>query len=90
MTANEWFFLAWGILMLVGGVAYVFATERTLRWTYRSQERMTRLMMFGLIKNLRPIMSDQTAIRVSFWLGVVMAIVGAGTLSYLAIRWLTD
>ncbi len=90
MTAIEWFFLGWGLFMLTGGVAYVFATERTLRWTYRCQDRMARWLTFGLMrKAIGPIMSDETAIRVSFWMGVVMTVVGTGTLTYLAIRWLT-
>lgn len=64
----------------------MFATERTWRWTYRWQDRTTRWFTFGLMKKAIPIMTHNRAIRLSFWMGVVMTVVGVGTLAYFAIR----
>ena len=74
--------------MLVGGLAWVIAPERTLRWTYRWNDREWRWFTFGRVRRTPgpKLMADGAAIRVGRWVGLIAIAAGATALAWLATR----
>jgi hypothetical protein len=85
LSLQQGFLIGWAILMLAGGIAYMVAPERTLRWTYRWNDREWRWITFGRVKRTPgpKLMRDQTAIRVMPYVGAICAVVGGVTLLWL-------
>jgi len=71
--------------MLVGGIAYMVAPERTLRSVYRWNDREWRWITFGRVKRTPgpKLMRDETSIRVMPWVGAICTLVGATTLLWM-------
>jgi hypothetical protein len=85
---RDGFLLVWALLMVAGGGSWIVAPERTLRWTYRWQDRYARWLSFGLLKKaFGPIVKDETAIRVMPWVGSLCVLIGVATLVWLFMRW---
>ena len=82
LSLQQGFLIGWAILMLAGGIAYMVAPERTLRWTYRWNDREWRWITIGRVKRTPgpKLMRDQTAIRVMPYVGAICAVVGGVTL----------
>lgn len=85
LSLQQGFLIGWAVLMLVGGIAYMVAPERTLRWTYRWNDRQWRWITFGRVQRTPgpKLMRDETAIRVMPYVGAICAVVGAMTLLWL-------
>lgn len=85
LSLQQGFLIGWAILMLAGGIAYMLAPERTLRWVYRWNDREWRWITFGRVKRTPgpKLMRDQTAIRVVPYVGAICAVVGGVTLFWL-------
>ena len=85
VSLQQGFLIGWAILMLVGGIAYMVAPERTLRSVYRWNDREWRWITFGRVKRTPglKVMRDETASRVMSWVGAICAMVGGTTLLWL-------
>jgi hypothetical protein len=77
--------LVWAILTIGGGIAWIVAPGRMLRWTYDWNDREWPWITFGRIKRTPgpKLIRDETAVRVMRWVGPVMAIIGATTLLWM-------
>jgi len=74
MTLNEVFLLLFAVYMLGVGVYAIFAPGRAFRTGYRWSDRWARWLTLGLLKRgPGPFMSDETAERVAFVGGWILA-----------------
>jgi hypothetical protein len=84
MTLNEGILLLLAVYMLGVGVYGIFAPGRAFRTGYRWSDRWTRWLTWGLLKRgAGPFMSDETAERIAFVGGWILA--GGGLLLLLAL-----
>jgi hypothetical protein len=85
ISLEHGFLLVWAILMLGGGIAWIVAPARMLRWTYDWNDRTWRWLTFGRIKRTPgpKLIRDETAVRVMPWVGLITAIIGATTLLWM-------
>jgi hypothetical protein len=81
LSLRQGILIGWAILMLAG-IAYVVAPERTLRWVYPWNDRKWRWITFGRVKRTPSpkLIRGQTAIRVMPYVGAICAVVGGVTL----------
>ena len=87
ISLQKGFLVGWAILMLVVGIAYMFAPERMLRLNYRWNDRAWRWITFGRVRRTPgpKLMRDETAIRVMPFVGAIAAFAGAMTLLWLLV-----
>jgi hypothetical protein len=87
LSLEHGFLLAWSMLLLVIGLPYALAPERTLRSSYRWNDLGWRWITFGRLQRAPgpKLMRDETAVRVMRWVGLVAAVAGATTLVWLAV-----
>jgi hypothetical protein len=87
ISLEHGFLLAWAVLMLGAGIAWIVAPARMLRWTYDWNDREWRWITFGRIKRAPgpKLMRDETAIRVMPWVGLIIAVIGATTLLWMVL-----
>jgi hypothetical protein len=87
MSANEWFFLGWGLLALGLGLRGIVAPEKAIRSRNRWADRFIRWPTFGRVrKSFGPLMSEEMDIRLSFYGGVVLFTAGAAALLFVLIE----
>ena len=87
VTLQQGFLVGWAILMLVVGIAFMFAPERTLRLGYRWNDRAWRWITFGRVHRTPgpKLIRDETAIRVMPFVGAICSLAGAITLLWLLV-----
>jgi hypothetical protein len=84
MTLNEGFLLLLAVYALGVGVYAILAPGRAFRTGYRWSDRWARWLTLGLLKKgLGPIMSDETAERIAFVGGWIVA--GGGLILLLVV-----
>jgi hypothetical protein len=77
MTLNEGFLLLLAVYMLGLGVYGIVAPGKAFRTGYRWSDRWARWLTLGLLKRgLGPFMSDETAERITFVGGWIIASCG--------------
>jgi hypothetical protein len=60
MSANEWFFLGWGLLALGLGLRGIVAPEKAIKYRNRWADRSIRWLTFGRVKkSFGPLMSEE-------------------------------